>query len=275
MSKQKSGTAALGGKTITLRAFEPADAEAILAFAGKMPLHDLLFLSRDIRHPRVVSAWLDQIAGGQIISTLAIDSTSDSRGGIVGCTALVRVEGVRGKPPSAALAEDWFGALVRHRLFKEGVHWLDGRLAAMATGSGAPLPVPRVLEVMTPALILYGQVRPTWGLLCACTSRRCLGNTQAGLTAALLGRTGTFGGPGAHAATHSIAPTRFRPPCLLTACFCSFTGAWKASSAPTSLQWCQCARTMLARSCSSCRWATPLTTASWPRRSSGLPQAGA
>jgi len=88
MNEQKSGTVALGGKTITLRPFERADAGAILAFAGKMPLHDLLFLSRDIRHPRVVSAWLDQIAGGQIISTLAIDKA----GAIVGCTALVRDE---------------------------------------------------------------------------------------------------------------------------------------------------------------------------------------
>jgi GNAT superfamily N-acetyltransferase len=81
-------TVTLGGKAITLRPFVRADAEAIVAFAGRMPLHDLLFLSRDIREPRVVSAWLDQIAGGQIISTVATDSS----GGIVGCTALVRDE---------------------------------------------------------------------------------------------------------------------------------------------------------------------------------------
>ena len=81
-------TISLGGKTITLRPFVRADADGIVTFASKMPLHDLLFLSRDIREPRVVSAWLDQIAGGQIISTLATDGS----GAIVGCTALVRDE---------------------------------------------------------------------------------------------------------------------------------------------------------------------------------------
>ena len=88
MNESHSGTISLGSKTVTLRPFERADAEAVLALASRMPVHDLLFLSRDIRQPRVVSAWLDQIAGGQIISTLAIDAG----GGIVGCTALVRDE---------------------------------------------------------------------------------------------------------------------------------------------------------------------------------------
>ena len=83
-----SHTVTLGGKTITLRPFVRADAEAIVAFAAKMPLHDLLFLSRDIREPRVVSAWLDQAESGQITSTVALDAD----GAILGCTALVRDE---------------------------------------------------------------------------------------------------------------------------------------------------------------------------------------
>ena len=83
-----TSTITLGGKTITLRPFVRADADALVAFAAKMPLHDLLFLSRDIRQPRVVSAWLDQAESGQITSTLALDET----GAIVGCTALVRDE---------------------------------------------------------------------------------------------------------------------------------------------------------------------------------------
>ena len=81
-------TVALAGKTITLRPFVRADADAIVAFAAKMPLHDLLFLSRDIREPRVVSAWLDQAESGQITSTVALDAD----GAILGCTALVRDE---------------------------------------------------------------------------------------------------------------------------------------------------------------------------------------
>ncbi len=81
-------TITLGGKAITLRPFVRADADAIVAFAAKMPLHDLLFLSRDIREPRVVSAWLDQAENGQITSTVALDAD----GAILGCTALVRDE---------------------------------------------------------------------------------------------------------------------------------------------------------------------------------------
>ena len=86
MNDQKTVT--LGGKPISLRPFVRDDAEAIVAFAAKMPLHDLLFLSRDIREPRVVSAWLDQAENGQITSTLALDA----QGAILGCTALVRDE---------------------------------------------------------------------------------------------------------------------------------------------------------------------------------------
>ncbi len=71
--------------THTIRAFAPADSEAMLAFAQGLPEHDLLFLGRDLRHPRVVSAWLAAIAEGWIDSVLAEDD-----GTIVGTAAVVR-----------------------------------------------------------------------------------------------------------------------------------------------------------------------------------------
>jgi RimJ/RimL family protein N-acetyltransferase len=73
----------------TIRRFQPADRDAMLAFAGGLAEHDLLFLGRDLRHPRVIAAWQDAIAEGWIDSLLAID-TNDDGGTIVGSAALVR-----------------------------------------------------------------------------------------------------------------------------------------------------------------------------------------
>jgi RimJ/RimL family protein N-acetyltransferase len=74
----------LAGRNITLRRLEAGDFDAIRAFAEAIPVHDLLFLQRDIRNPRVVSAWLDQLGDGRIRSMLALEG-----GRIIACTALV------------------------------------------------------------------------------------------------------------------------------------------------------------------------------------------
>lgn len=76
-----------GDRRIRLRYMESSDAEGILAFARRLPAHDLLFLSRDIRNPRVVDAWLEQIEQGLIRSLVALE-----RDRIVGCNAMVRDE---------------------------------------------------------------------------------------------------------------------------------------------------------------------------------------
>jgi RimJ/RimL family protein N-acetyltransferase len=86
MTMQK--TLSVGTVAVTLRPFEPGDGAAVQRFAEAMPPHDLLFLQRDIRNSRVIAAWLDQIASGQIESQLALDET----GGLLACTALVRDE---------------------------------------------------------------------------------------------------------------------------------------------------------------------------------------
>jgi RimJ/RimL family protein N-acetyltransferase len=86
MTMQK--THSVGTVAVTLRPFEPGDGAAVQRFAEAMPPHDLLFLQRDIRNPRVIAAWLDQIASGQIESQLALSET----GGLLACTALVRDE---------------------------------------------------------------------------------------------------------------------------------------------------------------------------------------
>ncbi len=68
-----------------IRRFALADQAAMLAFTATLPEHDLLFLSRDVKHPRVVEAWAAAIGEGVIDSLVAEDG-----GKIVGTAALVR-----------------------------------------------------------------------------------------------------------------------------------------------------------------------------------------
>ncbi|RVQ64896.1 GNAT family N-acetyltransferase [Croceicoccus ponticola] len=77
----------LAGRPVLLRPLEPGDRDAMLAFASSLPVHELLFLQRDIRSPKVFAAWLDQIEAGTIRSLVAVED-----GVILGCTALVRDE---------------------------------------------------------------------------------------------------------------------------------------------------------------------------------------
>lgn len=76
-----------GGASIALRKLDAGDVEAMKAFATSLPKHDLLFLARDIRHPKVLAAWLTAIAEGEITSLIALDGDH-----IVGSTAIVRDE---------------------------------------------------------------------------------------------------------------------------------------------------------------------------------------
>ena len=69
-----------------IRRFEAGDQAAMLAFAGTLPEHDLMFLGRDLRHPRVVAAWLEAIEAGWIDSLIA----QDQHDVLVGTAALVR-----------------------------------------------------------------------------------------------------------------------------------------------------------------------------------------
>lgn len=72
------------GGTVVIRAAASGDAPSIIDFAVNVPSHDLLFLGRDIRNARVVSAWLDAVADGAIDSLVAVDGDR-----IVATTALV------------------------------------------------------------------------------------------------------------------------------------------------------------------------------------------
>jgi RimJ/RimL family protein N-acetyltransferase len=75
----------LDGEAIELRAMSGADEAAVLAFANAAPAHDLLFLARDITHPKVVKAWAREIEAGTINTLLAWRGEA-----IVGCAAIIR-----------------------------------------------------------------------------------------------------------------------------------------------------------------------------------------
>jgi RimJ/RimL family protein N-acetyltransferase len=70
---------------IEFRLMERADEAAVLAFAQKLPTHDLLFLPRNISQPKVLAAWVNEIERGAITSLLAIKGDE-----VVGCGTLVR-----------------------------------------------------------------------------------------------------------------------------------------------------------------------------------------
>jgi RimJ/RimL family protein N-acetyltransferase len=70
---------------ITFRLMNAADKDAVQAFAQALPVHDLLFLPRNISEPKVLSAWVREIERGAITSILAIRD-----GEVVGCGTLVR-----------------------------------------------------------------------------------------------------------------------------------------------------------------------------------------
>lgn len=71
--KHVSETHSFGGAAITIRPPEPTDAAALARFAASVPAHDLLFLARDIRQPKVLEAWLKGQHEGTIASLIALD----------------------------------------------------------------------------------------------------------------------------------------------------------------------------------------------------------
>jgi L-amino acid N-acyltransferase YncA len=78
-------TVTVGGSDVELRSMRAGDEAAVLAFARDLPTHDLLFLPRDITHPKVLDAWVGEIERGAMISLLAVRGND-----VVGNATIVR-----------------------------------------------------------------------------------------------------------------------------------------------------------------------------------------
>ncbi len=77
-------TVACDGVEVELRRMGAADQAAVLAFAQELPPHDLLFMRRDVRQPKVLAAWVRAIEEGRVASLVAVRD-----GAVVGTTAIV------------------------------------------------------------------------------------------------------------------------------------------------------------------------------------------
>jgi RimJ/RimL family protein N-acetyltransferase len=83
-SRRYPFTRSFGDATVEIGLLTPADGDALGRFVQAQPAHDLLFVRRDVSHPKVLQAWLDALAEGRITSLAA-----RSGGELVGCTAIV------------------------------------------------------------------------------------------------------------------------------------------------------------------------------------------
>ncbi len=72
------------GQQIELQIAGSLEAEDMQAFTSVLPERDLLFLSRDIREPKVLEAWSRSLEAGDLITIAALRD-----GEIIGTTAVV------------------------------------------------------------------------------------------------------------------------------------------------------------------------------------------
>ncbi len=73
-----------GGTQIEIAHMTSGDRDAVVAFVAALPVHDLLFVPRDISHPKVIDAWMQALGSGEVASLIARDGNV-----VVGCTAIV------------------------------------------------------------------------------------------------------------------------------------------------------------------------------------------
>src|SRR6476646_8536276 len=137
---------------IEFRLMSRAAEAAVLAFAQRLPTHDLLCLPRNISEPKVLAAWIHEIERGDIVSLLAM------KGGIVvGCGTLVRdrhswsqhvgeirmvvSQDVRGQGVGRALSQETFALALGAGLEKLSVQMtVDQRARSRCSKASASRP---------------------------------------------------------------------------------------------------------------------------------------
>jgi L-amino acid N-acyltransferase YncA len=71
------------GSPVEIARMAAGDRDALVAFVATLAPHDLLFLPRDIGHPKDVDAWMRALDSGELTSLVARDGDA-----MVGCTAI-------------------------------------------------------------------------------------------------------------------------------------------------------------------------------------------
>ena len=84
VSREYPRTVSCNGAKTELHLMSADDTADLKTFIASLPEHDLLFLSRDITHPKVIEAWIAAIPEGRVKSLVAREN-----GVIVGCTAII------------------------------------------------------------------------------------------------------------------------------------------------------------------------------------------
>src|SRR6202049_3986140 len=131
------------GGEIEFRLMSRPDEPAVLAFAERLPTHDLLFLPRNISQPKGRSVWINEIERGDITSLLAL-----KQGVVVGCGTLVRdphswsphvgeirmvvSQDVRGQGVGRTLSQETFALALGEGLEKLSVQMTVDQQAAIA-----------------------------------------------------------------------------------------------------------------------------------------------
>ena len=132
---------------IEFRLMGPADQAAVLKFAQQLPMHDLLFLPRNIGEPKVLAAWIKEIERGAITSLLAVAAAK-----VVGCGTIVRdplswsphvgeirmvvAAAVRGQGVGRALSQETFALALGAGLEKLVVQMTVDQAGAIAIFEG-------------------------------------------------------------------------------------------------------------------------------------------
>ena len=86
-SRSYPRTVACGEAQVEIARMTAGDRAALVEFVAGLPVHDLLFVPRDLGHPKVVDAWMRSLESGELTSLVARQG-----GAMVGCTAIVSDE---------------------------------------------------------------------------------------------------------------------------------------------------------------------------------------
>lgn len=124
-----------------IQSMADCDDGAVRTFVAKVPLHDLLFLDRDIREPKVLAAWrkaieagaihsLVAIAGDKIVATAAVIRDAQSWSAHVADLRLLVLPEWRGRGVGRALLE----ASMEHAI-DQGANKLTARMTPDQVGA--------------------------------------------------------------------------------------------------------------------------------------------